>query len=272
MNLKQVIQAGGWRTDGLLLAHLVPFAGDGGFHKITYNSCDPAIIKAKFDILQASGVDGVIFTWQGSTKPVNQQATLMMAMECARRGMTFALLADPWLYGTWQARGFASAEACIISELTSPIGAALLNSPAYLPEAYFLQFKADWNPATVMAAVKPTIDVLPIGVGFSWSVLPDLSALQQQNQNPAMRIPGVHWRFFDGGAPQAGGGLNYGLSSWGNGAAARGKFDRSGAEFFDSVSVLPIQSKYAALVTWDDTNEETGFEALCSIMSGIRIG
>ncbi len=282
-NVKQLLQSKGWRTDGKLLAHWMAWFGDSHYHPMTrYKSADPKAISKQLDIMQAAGVDGVIATWQGTVNPYAQAATLQMCDQLAARGMLFALLADPWLMNN-QPNG----ESQVIAQLQSADGQMLLNSPAYLPERYFLDFTNNlFDEGKVAAATDLT--VLKRHVGYSWpEITSTLSTLKGDNANASMVIPGLHYKFFDGGNPNTtalfasvsrgdGAAIDYNSETWDKSGAglndSRCIEDQAGCNFFDALAVTPLTSKYLALVTWNDYNERTAWEPFLSMLTGIALG
>jgi hypothetical protein len=287
-NVKQMLQAHGWQTNGKLLAHWMNWFGDSHYHPMTaYTSYNPVTIGRQLDVMQASGIDGVIVTWQGTNNPSGQQATLEMLSQIEDRSMLFCLLADPWLMGNK-----APGEQEVIAQLTSQAGLSMIQSPAYLPEGYFLDFTNDlFNQATVTAALKtylPAFNVLSRHTQYSWpEIVNTIPTLKSDNANSTMKIPGLFYKFFDGGNPNnssqfsnpargEGAGIDDNTETWDAPTDeilndSRTLEDQAGNLFFDALAVTPMTSNYLALVTWNDYNERTAWEPFLSMVAGERI-
>ena len=287
-NLKEMLIAKGWRPDGKLLAHWMPWFGDGTYHPMSrYNSSDPSVVSQQLDVMQAVGVDGVVVTWQGTNKASSQLATLEMAAQTSARGMLFCLLADPNLLVAGP-----TPDAAVLAQLTNTDGLNLLRAPSYLPERYFLDFTGSaFNFATLTAAMQPYVpgfNVLGEHKGYSWPNIPFvLSDWQKENTTAGMAIPGLFCKFFDGGNLTAdatlvsasrgdGTGVDFNTRSFdaksANKKDSRQILEQAGNTFFDCLASVPLTAKYLALVTWNDYNEGTPWETYLSIMAGIRVG
>lgn len=300
-NIKQMLVAAGWQPSQVngqtvapkLLAHWMNWFGDSHYHPMNrYTSSNNLTIGRQLDVMQAVGVDGVIVTWQGTNNALGQTATLAMATQLAERGMILVLLADPWLMNNQQ-----HGEQQVIAQLTSQAGLSMLQSPAYIPEGYFLDFTNNlFDHQTVINAVQPylpSFNILSRHTGYSWPEIENtLNALRTDNQNSTMKIPGLYYKFMDGGLPSVicpgdnpvpasrgdGQGNDYNTQTWGRSGTdtiltlpSRVIEDQAGNNFFDALGVTPLTSKYIALVTWNDYNERTAWEPFCSILAGERI-
>lgn len=265
LSMKAALSNSGWR--GKLLAHWMPWFGDGHYHPMTaYKSNNIFTIGKQLDVMQAVGIDGVIATWQGPTvNPFAHEATVNMCDELGERGMLFALLLDPWI-----CKQSANKEQAIITALNDPMVVGMLDSPAYLPEKFVLDFGAGANFATVEKSVG-AMQFLMRHVGYSWpEITSTLSTLAKDNASPLMAIPGICPKFFDGGLPTSTG-FDWNTQTWGPGTSARSIEDQAGNFFHDQVALVPIKTSYAAIVTWNDYNERTAVEPMCSILTGKRI-
>lgn len=265
LSLKTALNATGW--NGLLLTHVMGWFGDSHYHPMTrYRSNDPYTIHKQLDVMQAVGIDGVILTWQGVTvNPLLHQTACEMSFQCAERGMKFILLLDPWI-----SKGSTNLEQPIIDSLNDSSTQHILNSPSYVPEKYVLDFGTGANFSTISKTL-PNLQFLMRHTGYSWPEITNtLQTLTADNANPAMKIPGLCLKFFDGGLPNAQGVIDYNTQTWGSGVA-RSIEDQAGNFFHDQVAVTPKAAPYAAIVTWNDFNERTGVEAFCSMITGIRI-
>lgn len=271
---------------GKLLTHKMEWFGDQHYHPMTaYKSNNPYTIGKQLDVMQAVEIDGVISTWQGPTvNPFAHDATMKTCEQLSERGMLFALLLDPWVcrgaINDAQAKlktpltsdqVTAIANPLVVAALNDPTTQAMLNSPAYLPEKFVLDFGTGANFATVEKSVG-AMQFLMRHVGYSWPEITNtLATLAKDNANPMMAIPGLCPKFFDGGLPRAVvGTLDWNTQSWGSGAS-RSIEDQAGNFWHDQVALVPLKTPYAAVVTWNDYNERTAVEPFCSIFTGKRI-
>ena len=309
---------------GKLLCHVMGWFGDGNIHRMNrYQSNDPYVIAHQLECMQAVGIDGVIFTWQGPLAPFQHETAQIMAVECGERNMPFVLLLDPWaakLGKNFQALASSSAvvhvprrktltEPAIMSAhrkelaalgqvpnytanvtdaLNDPTSQAMLNSFAYVPEKYVLDFGTGANLAT-LGTTFPALKFLAMDQGFSWISIPTttpvsglnavaVSALAGFNKNPAMKIPGLCRNFMDSGMPtpagvqlaQWTGSRDFSQSVWGGGPA-RVLDGQAGHLFFDQLPITPMGTPYAAIVTWNDHDEQTEIESFASMFTGIQI-
>lgn len=284
LSMKAALSNSGWR--GKLLAHWMPWFGDGHYHPMTaYKSNNIFTIGKQLDVMQAVGIDGVIATWQGPTvNPFAHEATVNMCDELGERGMLFALLLDPWVcrgaINDAQAKQktpltsdqvAAIADPLVVAAMNDPMVVGMLDSPAYLPEKFVLDFGTGANFATVEKSVG-AMQFLMRTVGYSWpEIINTLPILAKHNANPLMAIPGICPKFFDGGAPGALGVIDWSKQSWETGEPTRSIEDQAGNFFHDQVALVPIKTSYAAIVTWNDYNERTAVEPMCSILAGKRI-
>jgi len=280
---------------GKLLCHVMGWFGDGNIHRMNrYQSNDPYVIAHQLECMQAVGIDGVIFSWQGPLAPFQHETAQIMAVECGERNMPFVLLLDPWaakLGKNFQALASSSAvvhvprrktltEPAIMSAhrkelaalgqvpnytanvtdaLNDPTSQAMLNSFAYVPEKYVLDFGTGATPVSGLNAVA-------------------VSALTGFNKNPAMKIPGLCRNFMDAGMPtpagvqlaQWTGSRDFSQSVWGGGPA-RVLDGQAGHLFFDQLPITPMGTPYAAIVTWNDHDEQTEIESFASMFTGIQI-
>lgn len=269
----------------------MPWFGDGNLHRMDrYVSNNPTVIENQLNCMQATVVngmriEGVIMTWQGPLAGFQHSTTTQMAAQCAERGMLFALLLDPWCAKL----GTGNATQNVTTALQNATTQTMLNSTAYLPEKYVLDFNTGANLAT-LATEFPTLKFLAQGAGFSWvsidMAIPGSDArnaasvanLKNQNANAAMKIPGFGLGFNDAGMPTPSGvnlakwtgTVDLTQSVWG-GAPSRVLDTQGGNFFFDQWAVTPQTSEYGAIITWNDYDERTAIEDTCSMLSGIQI-
>lgn len=292
LGFKQSLQKVLPTWNGKALAHVMGWFGEGDpvkVHRVSrYVSNVPSVIASQLNMMQECGIDGIIVTWQGPT--VNaflHDATIKLWEGCMERQMLFALLLDPWI-----AKQQTNPTQAVITALESVDCQRMLNSPAYLPEGFVIEFdlanSAGVNVANVQSAVSST-PLLSWHTGFSWPNLsPDpaeptssISTLKSDNANPAMKIAGVNVMFNDGGSPLPIGAVasnflgqrNYAQSVWGPGVGATRVIDHQGGNwFYDQLAVTPPTIPYIALVTWNDHDEGTGIEHVVAALTGTRIG
>jgi hypothetical protein len=288
--LKQTVQANVPNWNGKLLTHVMPWFNEPGkIHRVSrYASNDPAVVEAQLDAMQAVGIEGIIVTYQGpSVSPFSHDSTMRLWEGCLEHQMLFALCLDPWI-----AKASPNPTQAAIIALQSPDVQRMINSPAYLPERFIIEFdlanSAGVTIATLQAAT-PTTPLLTWHVGYSWPNAPAdphnpvdaLATLKSDNAKPTMKMPGINIRFNDGGAPLPAGvplasfkGLrDYNNSVWGAGTGAARVIDhQAGNWFFDQLAVTPPAAPYVCLVTWNDSDEGTDNEATIAALSGHRIG
>jgi len=257
-------------------------------HRVSrYLSNDPVVIKKQLDLMQSIGIDGIVVTWQGPTvNPFLHDATMRLWESAMEHQMLFGLCLDPWI-----AEGQPNPAQAVITALQSSDCQRMLNSPAYLPEQYIIEFdlanSAKVNVVTVQLAVP--YPLLSWHTGFSWpnaSTNPadptdSIATLKANNALPSMKIAGVNVMFNDGGSPLPVGAVastflgqrNYAQSVWGPSTGATRVLDhQAGNYFLDQLAVTPATINYIALVTWNDHDEGTGIEHVVAALSGVRLG
>lgn len=280
-----------FNLNAIILTHVMPWFSKipgKNYHPMTaYNSNDPLTIGKQLTVMQYSGINGVVLTYQGPGASFADTAT-EMCQQCAERGMLFALLLDPWIAKI----GPGTPEQRMTAALNSPDVLKMLGSPAYLPEGYLLDFNTgvDWTKVTVPTLGAVARPVLGLNVGFAWSHdQGDVDPIQSLKNTYAkttatMKIGALCMSFFDGGAPLAppldktqpydpvnGVNVNFNKQNWGTGSATRYTPDRAGNYFFDQLAITPPGLKYVAIETWNDYNERTAVEPWLSVIAGIRI-
>src|ERR1700685_2598130 len=303
INIKSSLQKNipGW--NGKALAHTQMWFGETELvngvavpkvHRLNrVQSNNPSVIKAQLDLMQAVGFDGITVDWQGpNVNPLLHEATIAAWEGCMEHDMLFALMLDPCI-----AKQQPNPTQAVITALQSPDCQKMLNSPAYLPEGFIIEFDlaatADVTVATVQAAM-PNNPLLSWHTGFSWPNIPSgqpfnpqtptnaIAALAADNAKPTMKIAGVNIFFNDGGnplpqnvdGPQFTGTRDYNTSAWGPTTGACRVFDhQAGNYFFDQLVGMPASMPYIAMVTWNDHDEQSGIsEPVLAAYSGIRIG
>ena len=281
----------GWR--GIVGAHMQGWFGEKNgtaVHRINrYLSNDPVVINNQLNLMYAIGIRAVIVDWEGPTvNPFLHEATIAIWEGCMEHQMLFGIMLDPWV-GKQQ----PDPTQAVITALQNVDFQRMLNSPAYLPEKYVLEFdlanSAGVDVATVQAAV-PTIPILSWHTGYAWPNIitgdnpsnPKLSlaALAADHAKPTMKIASANIKFCDGGQPTPPGVLqaawnglrNWLLWAWPGNTATRWIDHQAGNWWFDQVATIPASMPYVFIPTWNDYDEETGFEYMISILAGIRLG
>jgi len=281
----------GW--NGVPLAHMQGWFGENNgttVHRIDrYLSNDPVVINNQLNFMEAIGIKGCIVDWEGPTvNPFLHDAMMNIWEGCMEHELLFGLMLDPWI-----AEKQTNPTQATISALLNSDCQRVLNSPAYLPEKYVLEFdmnaSAGVDVATVQAAV-PTIPILSWHTGYSWPniVTGDnpsnpalaLADLKADHAKPTMKIASANIMFCDGGQPTPTGALqsawkglrNWLLSAWPGTTPTRWLDHQAGNWFFDQVATIPPSIKYVAIPTWNDYDEGTGFEHIISVLSGTRLG
>lgn len=292
MNFKSSLQANIPSWDGKALAHVMGWFGEGNpvqvHRQSRYMSNDPKVVASQLVLLQATGFDGVLVTWQGPTvNPFLHDATIRIWEACMERQMLFGLVLDPWI-----AKNQPNPTTATIAALQHVDTQRMLDSPCYLPEQYVLEFNLAKAANVDIAAVQvamPNKPILSWHAGFSWPNIPvdaahpadALAALKSDNAKPTMKVAGVNIMFNDGGIPLPVGVLasafhglrNYAQSVWGPGSGLTRVIDHQGGNwFFDQLAVTPAIVPYIALVTWNDHDEGSGVEHVVAAFAGTRIG
>lgn len=312
INIKNSLQKNipGWT--GKVLAHTQGWFGETEIvngvavpkvHRVNrYLSNDPKVVKAQLDLMQAVGYDGITIDVEGAlVNPFLHSAMIALWEGCMEHNMLFCLMLDQWiakgLYNPTLPSPQTAPTNAVIAQLQSADFQRILNSPAYLPEGYIIEFDlavdAGVNIAAVQAAV-PNNPLLSWHTGFSWPNIPSgqpfnpqnpanaIAALAADNAKPTMKMAGVNIFFNDGGnplpvgvdGPQFTGTRDYNTSAWGASTGANRVFDhQAGNYFFDQLPGIPPTMPYIAMVTWNDHDEQSGIsEPVLAAYSGIRIG
>lgn len=283
---------------GIVGTHVMPWVGEPGHihRESSYSSNDPSVISAQLDNMQAVGIGAVILTWRGidANGGWDQAVANLFMPALAARNMRFAYCCDPNLLKYRRNQALTPTQE-IIRQLSSPGVQAVLNSPSYMPEHYVLDFLTGFNVdwASVEASL-PNVKHLMRHQGYEWPSLESITDVQTNHMNPAMRIPGVAYRFNDAGCPLPYGvtnptlmtGRDYTQSVWQNvdpklnpalAQPCRINLARSGGYYLDCVASIAaspsaLSSPYAAIVTWNDYDEGTDIESNVVGLTGIRIG
>lgn len=288
MNLKRSIGKSipGW--SGSLLAHMMAWFGEPNkvHRQNRYASNDPKVIGTQLDAMQAQGIDGICLTVQGQTvNPFLHDATIKIWEACMERRMLFSFVLDPWI-----AENQPSPTQAVIAALQSTDYQRILDSPAYLPERFVLEFDLAHMAGVSIAAVQaafPNVPILSWHSGFSWPTLPvnssspadSLASMRADNAKASMKVAGVNVMFNDAGEPMPlgvtsanfRGQRDYSQSVWGGGSA-KVIDHQAGNWFYDQLAVTPATVPYIALVTWNDHDEGTGIEHVVAALNGTRIG
>jgi hypothetical protein len=290
---------------GKIGTHLMPWVLETGHihRENAYSSNNLATVRAQLDNMQAVGIEVVFLTWRGidANSGWDQAVASLLVPELAKRGMFFAYVLDPNLlmYRKDQA---LSATGEIIRQLSSSSVQVILNSSAYVPEKYVLDFLTGFHDPTKpnqnvdWTAIEKVIPVKHLlrNEGYAWPSLQAITDLANVHKNPAMRIPGVAYRFNDAGCPVPYGikdatkmtGRDYTQSVWQSvdyrtdptkSQPGRVNQARAGNYYLDCVasiaaSPVALSSPYVAIVTWNDYDEGTAIEDFVVGLTGIRIG
>lgn len=292
--------------NGLVGTHVMPWVGEPGhIHRDnSYVSNNLATIQAQLHNMQAVGISVVSLTWRGidANGGWDQTVASLFVGEIVKRGMRFVYVLDPNLL-QYRRNQTLSATQEIIRQLNSPSVQAVLNSSAYVPEHYVLDFLTGFhdpsNPHnyvdwTAIEASVPGIKHLLRNEGYAWPSLQAIADLVNVHKNPLMRIPGVAYRFNDAGCPVPYGitdptkltGRDYTQSVWQTvdpklnptkAQPCRINQARSGSYYLDCVNSIQVSSSalsspYVFIVTWNDYDEGTNIEDSVVGMTGIRIG
>lgn len=283
LDLFHALRARGWK--GIGLVHVMGWFGSPGhgYPMMNYSSNNPLTIAKQLSIMQNCGVGGVILTWQGVTvSPFLHSVAIEMSQQCAERGMLFCLLLDPWICKT-PVPG-KTKEQVIAASLNDPTVQTIFNSPSYVPEKYILDFGTGANLQT-LGQMYPTKIFLPQNTGFAWPPIQNaVAATAKMNVLPTMEVPCLFSRFFDGGvtsiapalASEARGdaeGKDMNTSQWSPAGTndCRMIETQAGVVALQSAASIPVASKYAAYVTWNDYSERTEIESAMSLMTGIAL-
>lgn len=278
MNLKQVIQNAipGWQ--GRVAGHHVGYLADGHVHRaMPYVATDPKVIEKKLALMQSAGIDIVIETWQGPWATSCHLDATLTSVQCAKMGMQFALLLDPWcakLNSKGQSTDFTGNVTAALQYSSSQM---MLNGSSYVPEKYILDFNTGAD-LTALGKTFPDYKFLAQGSGFSWITIPTITDspsrnaaavtnLKSQHANPAMKVANVCFSFDDSGMPlpagvqsqsqfdAAGGKRDLTQSVWGGPARILESF---GGQFGEQqLATILSTTPIVAVVTWDDYDEQS---------------
>lgn len=283
LDLFKALRNRGW--NGVGLVHVMGWFGSPNhvYPMTAYSSSNALTIAKQLSIMKACGVGGVVLTWQGVTvSPFLHSVAVEMAQQCAERGMLFALCLDPWICKT--AVAGKTKELVIAASLNDPSVQAILNSPSYVPENYILDFGTGANLAT-LGAMFPKLSFLPQNTGFAWPPIQNaVASTAKMNGLPTMKVPCFFSRFFDGGVPSPNSAfvsvargdaaaMDCNTSQWSpaGGDDCRMIESQAGTVGLNSAASIPVTSKYAAYVTWNDYSERTEIESTLSLLTGIEL-
>lgn len=283
LDLFNSLRARGWTGSGLV--HVMGWFGNAGhtFPMTVYNSNNPLTISKQLTIMQKCGVSGAILTWQGVTvSPYLHSVAVEMSQQCSERGMLFALLMDPWICET-PVPG-KTKEQLIQASLNDPSVQTILNAPSYLPEKYVLDFNTGANLST-LGLMFPKLTFLAQNTGFAWSPIQNaVTGTSNQNNLPSMKMPVICSSFDDSGSPTTNpalanpgrgddAGLDCNTSRWSNPGTndARRIENQAGTIGLSMAASIPITSKYACYMTWNDYTERTCVENWMSFLTDIKL-
>jgi hypothetical protein len=232
-----------------ILAHTMLWFGDGHTHKDSgYKSGNRNTIWAQLSLMKSVGIAGVIVTWMGLANPYIHAAAQEMCWQCERLGLLFCLLMDPHI-GGYPAASLNSFETI-----------AMLNSPAYVPQKYVLDF-ATGNDLALLGKQFPNLKFLAKHTGFSWPEKASGGLSAAENSLATMKrdagcpIPGLCLQFNGGWPP-----------------AAATIIDPLGGQFFKAqVNMIPNTAEYGGLITWNDYDEGTALESFFAMQNGVAI-
>jgi hypothetical protein len=260
-----------------------------------YNSEDPFVIEAQFDVMQAAGIDGVRITYQGLNSPTSEiqtEAARVMALQCEKRGMGCVLLLDPAIA---KKAGTTPLETGVISQLMDMQVQEIINSTNYLKDAsgkpIIMDFDVQAAGMTVVDATgkstqtgnyQNVIKALPqytFGSKhkmYSWMDMPATAANQtayaNDNANPLMLMPGVILEFNDAGFVNPDSTIDNNSEVWTKGTPFREAKSQSGNLYFDQLAKVNKATDYLSLITWNDYRERTTWEQFFAAEAGVRIG
>jgi hypothetical protein len=283
LDLFHTLRVRGWT--GIGMAHVMGWFGSPNhtYPMTAYSSNNSITIGNQLSIMKACGVGGVILTWQGVTvSPFLHSVAIEMSQQCAERGMLFCLLLDPWICKTPVAG--KTKEQVIAASLNDPTVQTIFNSPSYVPEKYILDFGTGANLQTLGQMFQTKI-FLPQNTGFAWPPIQNaVAATAKMNALPTMEIPCLFSRFFDGGpvstvttlASAARGdaaGKDMNTSQWSRPGSndCRMIETQAGTVALQAAASIPVGTKYAAYVTWNDYSERTEIESAMSLLTGIPL-
>jgi hypothetical protein len=293
MDLKDTIRKVLPTWNGRLACHHVGYNANGQVHRaIPYNANSPAVIAQQVEMMQDAGIDVVVITWQGTLAAACNTNAMLFAAACADVGMQFALLLDPWCAKLAPTGGSnTNYTANVIASLKASTTQAMLNSSAYLPEKFVLDFNTGANLA-VLGTTFPTLKFLAQGSGFSWISIPTITDsvarnasavanLKSQHANAAMKVASVCFSFNDAGQPlpvgvstqaqfeAAGGNRNYANSTWGGPSRILDSF--AGQFGQQQLATINPATPIIAIITWSDYEEQSSgpFEKVLAEQSGI---
>lgn len=272
----------GWK--GTAFVHVMGWFGDGHTYPMTtYKSNDPLVVSKQIDMMKDCGVGGIILTWQGVT--VNKflhQTAIEMSQQCSERHMQFALLLDPWICKT--AVVGQTKEQVIAASLNDPTVQKILNAPSYIAEKYVLDFGTGASLQT-LATMFPKLQFVGQNTGFAWPPIQmAVNNVVTMNNWLSQRFPCFCLKFDDAGAPSAASvdgnlargdnaGKDNNTSVW----SAEGTNDarrieaQAGLLALTMENSIPVQSKYAAFVTWNDYNERTEIESFIAMVTNTQL-
>jgi hypothetical protein len=267
----------GW--SGRLAAHEISYNGDGHVHRaIPYNPTTPAVALQKAQLMQSDGVDICICTWQGPWAESCNAAAIAMLAACEQVGLQFALLLDPGGMQKWLAnQSQATITDNVIAALQAVSTVQMIDSPAYVPERWVLDFNTGANLSTLKTAL-PSLTFLEQGAGFSWISIPAITDstarntaavanLKTQHANPAMKIASFCKSFDDSGQPlptgvqsqsafdAAGGVRNLTNSVWSGPARILESF--AGQFSLQQLATINPATPVIAILTWSDYDEQS---------------
>ena len=265
----------GW--NGKVGAHMMCWFGDGNTRRVNrYKSNDPATIIKQLNAMQAVGLEFVIPTWKGTGNFVDDAVNKVMA-EVEARQMQFAYLLDPWIA---KVKPVDQRTAEVINQLTSKL--TVLNADFYMKsdgKPLVLEFSLGAVGVDVgkVQQALPMLNILSWHTGYSWpNITPDgkgsLATLAADHAKSTMKIASANLGFKDAGYPLPDGTRDFCHEVWDRSKPARAIDHQAGNWFFDQLVTIKPWTPYIAIPTWNDHDEETGFEQFVSMLTGIRIG
>jgi hypothetical protein len=259
-----------------------------------YNSDDPFVIEAQFDVMQAAGIDGVRITYQGLNSPTSEiqtEAARVMALQCEKRGMLCVLLLDPAIA---KKAGTTPPDQGVVNQLLDPQVQEIIKASSYLRDASGKPVIMDFDLAAAGGANIANIQALLPQYTFgskhkmySWADMPwssaTLPAYANDNANPAMLMPGVMLEFNDAGFVNSDSTIDNNSEVWTKGTPVPGTSttwpptfreakSMAGNFYFDQLALVSRATDYLSLITWNDYRERTTLEQFFAAQAGIRIG
>lgn len=254
-----------------LLAHIVTFHGKPGGKVapgVNYKSNDLRVIATQLELMQRLGYDGVIALSYADVDPFMDDACQKILFMCEQKQMLFGLCMDPWSMGKAKATMTVEQKNARWAQVLA-WAASYLDSPAYLPEQYVIDFATGADLPTVRTQ-NPGYNVLGVYHEVAWpkvSVGLDSKANMIQ-QNATAIIPGI-MHSFDDHDP-----ANPAVGIWDASKPPKRIDGQDGILEVEVTKALAGRDGYVQDITWNDNFERTHRErrAICwALQQGIDV-